>query len=392
MSSGIRRGRAGVRPLLARTGLPSLLWLLAASWLGCQHGTDGYTFESNGGTSSTGASGSTAAGSASSGGGAAILVPTPLTPPVCALPDAGTAVFADRALSSDLPARRELFTWTTAEQIQEIRAGSVLMTRTEREGLGPGYAMEALAMLGSCTTGDPADADRIALAALLSGPAFSKARYAWTEPWATRVGWPGESYGDKLVRMVLRQDAWLARYDSRRLDVIDMSNAPVALADALAHPERLAGVYFVRDGGAGGPECYGSFRGEGGNGYREFIIGNEAMIEEWSLGTPEIRSRIESDIALVQTFFERIRPCPPRADSFWNSNVVCNWANPPDATEVSAYEGSLAIPGPGYLPAAEPLVSLIEALQASLFEPDPLVVTPAPPPAQPPSLPPVPTP
>jgi len=386
MSFGTGRARAGVRPLLARTALPRLLWLLAASPLGCERGSNGYTFESNGGGSSTGASGAFG-GTVGVGAGGGLTVAIAGPEPFCQLPDAGKAVFAERALTSDAPARRELFTWTTAEQIQEIRAGSVLMTRSEREGLGPGYAMEALAMFGSCTTCDPADADRIALAALLSGPAFSKARYAWTEPWATRVGWPGESYGDQLVRMVLRQDAWLARYWSQRLDVVDMNNAPVALADVLAHPERLAGIYFVRDSGAGGPQCYGSFRGGGGNGYREFIIGNEAMIEEWSLGTPEIRSRIESDIALVQTFFERIRPCPPRADSLWNSDVVCGWASPPDMTEVSAYESSLAIPSPGYLPAAEPLASLIEALQASLFEPDPFVVTPAPPTTPPPTQP-----
>jgi hypothetical protein len=252
----------------------------------------------------------------------------------------------------------------------------VLLTRRERAEMGPGYAMEALAALG--TTTDPGfAADSVALAALLSGPQFSKARYAWPEPWATRVGWPGESYGDQLVRLVLRPEAWLARYQNGAVDVVDMNNAPVLAADALAHPERLAGVYFVRDSGAGGPGCSGSFR-RGDDGYREFIIGNESMIEEWSLGTPAIRARLETDIALVQEFFDRVRPCPPSFDPHsWNIFVVCGWSDTPQQSEIGAYEGALAIPSPNYVPQALPLAALIEALQASLFEPDPFVVTPS---------------
>jgi hypothetical protein len=320
-----------------------------------------------------------AAGGPSAGTlGAGILLAPP--EPACQLPDAGTPVFADRVLSNAAPARRELFTWTTAEQVQELRAGSVLFTRSEREGLGPGYAMLALSALASQpSSSDPAQAVSVTVASWLSGSRFTNARYAWSEPWATRVGWPGETYGDQLLRIVLREEAWLARYRDGTIDVVDMNNALVPAADVLAHPERLAGIFFVRSAQAGGPECYGSFRG-GDNGYREFIIGNEAMVEEWSLGTAEIRARLESDIALVQQFFERIRPCPVREDtSSWNVEVVCGWseiASSPPVSELEAYKAALAIPSPGYLPQAPPLATLIEALQASLFEPDPFIVTP----------------
>lgn len=306
-----------------------------------------------------------------------MLGPAPSSP-TCRLPETDAPVFAGRVVENDAPARRELFTWTTAEQAAEIRAGSVLMTRSEREGLGPGYAMEVLAELGATMPSDPLLADAAALAALLSGPAFEKARYAWSEPWATRVGWPGEDYGDQLVRLVLRPEAWLARYRAGQLDVVDMNNAPVTLADALAHPERLAGVYFVRDTSAGGPRCGGSFQG-GADGYREFIIGNEAMIEEWSLGTSEIRARLESDIALLQAFFDRIRVCPSDQNGYaWNSDVVCAWDNEPPTTysELGAYQAALAIPSLNYLPEIKALAALIEALDASLFEPDPFVVEP----------------
>jgi hypothetical protein len=290
-------------------------------------------------------------------------------------------VFAARALAHQAPARRELYTWTTAEQARELRAGSVLLTRSEREGLGPGHAMEALAARAALgETSDPTEADARALAALLSSQPFSKARYLWSEPWATRMGWPGETYGDQLVRVVLRADAWLVRYRSDQVDVVDMNNQLVSTELALAQPERVAGVYFVRDAATGGPYCGGSFGG-GDSGYREFIIGNEAMIEEWSLGTPELRARIESDIELVQAFFDRIRPCPPSQDAGnWNVSVVCGWerVQPEPATELSAYAAALAMPSPGYLPQTSSLIALLETLEASLFELDPFVVKPDP--------------
>jgi hypothetical protein len=375
MSSGTVGGRAGRRPLLARTALSCFVLLV---WLaGCGRGTHASIDASAGASGNGGSAGSNNAGSGGLSPGTGVVLPHP-----CQLPDSGEqAVFAARAVWNDAPARRELYTWTTAEQIQELRAGSVLMTRTEREGLGPGYAMEVLAELAARgETSDPVDADSRALAGLLSGAAFSKARYAWSEPWATRMGWPGETYGDQLVRLVLRPDAWLARYREGTVDVVDMNNAPVPAADVLAHPERLAGVYFVRAGAAGGPHCGGTFR-SGDDGYREFIIGNETMIEEWSLGTPEIRARIESDIELVQELFERIRPCPPSQDAHeWNLRVVCSWAyaRGEPLRELDAYEAALAMPSPGYVPAPSALVALIETLEASLFEPDPFVVEPGP--------------
>ncbi len=303
----------------------------------------------------------------------------------CEQPPTQAPLFGDSRLSNSSPARRELFTWTTVEQAAEIRAGAVLLTRTEREGLGPGYAMDVLAEQvrqapDLATAGAPSvESERTALLEWLTGPRFSKARYAWSEPWATRMGWPGETYGNQLVRILLRPEAWLARYVRGQLDVVDMRNANVPLADVLAHPERLAGVFFVKDVGAGGPSC-GSFQG-GNNGYREFIIGNEGMIEEWSLGTSELRSRLQSDIAQLETFFARARACPEVRDpKSWNAEVVCSdWkVGFAEVNEIEAYEGALAMPSPGYLPAPGPLAELIETLKADLFEPSPYVVRPAP--------------
>ena len=376
MSVGTVRAAAARRPLLARTALSSLALLLAVALVGCERAGYGVADEARAGSGGVTTNTPPSAGAGGTSGLVGLGGTSVIQPP-CQLVESGAPIFAGRGVSNLTPARRELFSWTTAEQAAEIRAGGVLMTRTEREGLGPGYAMEVLAKVanGGLPT-DPVFAAQAQLAALLSGPRFEKARYAWSEPWATRVGWPGEDYGNKLLRIMLREDAWLAVYDSGSLSVVDMSNLDVPVEDALARPERLAGVFFIQGGGDGGPECGGSFR-SGGDGYREFIIGNEAMIEEWSLGTSEIRARIEADAARVQGFFERMRPCPPTQDAHrWNLDVCCAWNHDPYDGELNAYEAALAIPSAKYLPQAAPLAALLQALEDSLFEPDPFVVEP----------------
>lgn len=380
MRHGTARATAGRRPLLARTALSSLALLVAVALVGCERPTYGVAGdEASGGSAVNTPPLGGATGVAGSGGVLIGLGGSIVLQPPCQLVETGEPVFAGSGISNRTPARRELFSWTTAEQAAEIRAGGVLMTRTEREGLGPGYAMSVLAKLAPpLPPTDPFLAAEAQLATLLSGPQFEKARYAWSEPWATRVGWPGEDYGDQLLRMVLREDAWLAVYVSGRLNVVDMNNQDVPVTEALTYPERLAGVFFINVSRDGGPDCGGSFRTPG-DGYREFIIGNESMIEEWSLGTAEIRARIEADAARVRSFFDRIRPCPPSSDArLWNMNVCCSWnGDVPRDRELGTYEAALAIPSANYLPQAAPLAALLQALDASLFEPDPFVIKPA---------------
>jgi hypothetical protein len=316
-------------------------------------------------TNSAGNGGS--AGSLATGGlaqgGTDLLVPS-IEIPECTPVEIAPPVFADQTVQSAFV--RELYSWTTEEQVSEIRAGNVLLTRSEREGLGPGYAWELLQQLAA----DTSEAGQ--LAAVLTSEAFSKGRYAWPNPWATRMGWPGETYGGNLLRLVLRQDSWLALFQHGTLSVVDASNASVPLPDALAHPERLAGFFFVKDAAVGGPHC-GSFSG-GGNFYREFIICNENMIEEWSLGTETIRQRLLDDIARLETFFARTRACPERRSAEeWNLLLGCFGQG---VGEQGQYEGALAMPSPAYLPAPAQLAALIDTLRADVFEPDPLVVKP----------------
>lgn len=303
-------------------------------------------------------------------GGSGIVVPPLVGPATCAPTPAGTRVFGDQIVRG-APFPLELYSWTTDAQVSEIRAGGVLLTRSEREGLGPGFAFELLKQLASTGSGEQEQ-----LAKLLTSAAFAKGRYAWPHPWATRLGWPGESYGNRLLRIVLRQDAWLAVFRRGRLSAIDSSNMGVSVADVLSHPERLAGLFFHKDAEVGGPSC-GTFSA-GGNGYREFIVCNETMIAEWSLGTDTIRERVQTDIARLETFLTRIRSCPERRDAgTWNLSVGCAWqAGFASDSEQGAYEGALAMPSLNYLPAPMQLATLIGTLQGDPPELEPLVVEP----------------
>jgi hypothetical protein len=206
---------------------------------------------------------------------------------------------------------------------------------------------------------------------------FAKGRYGWPEPWATRMGWPGESYGGNLLRIVLRPEAWLVVIAHGSLRVLDLQNQPIELATALASPERLGAILYNKDEFEDGPQC-GSFGG-GTGGYREFIVGNLAMVEQWSLSTQEIRDRLSANLAQLTRFFGAIRACPiPTNPDAWNVRVVCGWPFHLEApyTEISAYEAALAIPSDNYLPAPERIARMIDTLQGDLFEPDPMLVTP----------------
>jgi hypothetical protein len=306
-----------------------------------------------------------------SGTSGVIGTASPCVPP----PVTGTAVFAEQIFFKSRLARRELFSWTTDEQAAELRRDRVLFARSERPGLGPGYAFGVFAQIANDGTSPPSQ--RSMLASLLGGELFEKVRYAWSEPWATRMGWPGEDYGGNLLRIVLKPEAWVVVVENGDLSVFDLQNQSVSLNDALANPTRLGAIFYERDASAGGPSCNGSFN-FGSNGYREFIVGNLAMVEEWSLGTQYIRERLSANVQQLTTFLQRIRGCPITSSAQqWNLSVVCRWDDPlTELTELSAYEQSLAIPSDNYLAVPERIATMIETLQGDLFDPDPLVVTP----------------
>lgn len=371
-TSGRRRGGA-------RSLGPSWVSLLALTlaWLGA--GCQGQTGSTSAGTESNasggganGAGNGTLTGTTTSGGadttgtGTAIL-PTPVgnDEPCSPAADAtGVSVFAEHTFQrSQLTAeQRVLYTWTTEEQIAELRAGGPLLSRTEREGLGPGAAYEYFAQASETN----------AIAALLNQERFAPSRHAWLHPWATRMGWPGESYGNQLLKIVLKPEAWLVKVISGGFSVWDLNGNPIDEQQALDDPARIGVVYFQKDLALDGSEC-GTFGSRGKHGFREYIVNNPAMIESWSHGTTELLERLQTDIAMVKEFARRIRACPETNGwERWSGDLICNNFTRSSVTELGAYEQALALPSEYYLPQPANMVALIETLEGDLFVPEEL--------------------
>lgn len=264
-------------------------------------------------------------------------------------------------------ARRVLYSWTTPEQASQLRATPTLLTRSQRSDGTRTNVSEALLSLA---------ADDDALAAVLSEPRFQKGRFGWPSAWATLRGWPGESYGGSLIRIVLKPDAWVARLQDNRLSVVDLQNQPVSLDRALQTPERIAAVFFVNAQLSRGAQLCGTFDSCAPSAYREYFINNEAMIEEWSLATDAVLAEIDRGRAVVDKLL-RVANRFSFIDVCWFSgDALCVWQE--DGTGLppylsTAYYSALALASEYYAPSLENLTALSMALDSARFTPDPFV-------------------
>jgi hypothetical protein len=249
-------------------------------------------------------------------------------------------------------ARRELYTWTTPDQFEELRMQPFLLTRSESPVNGPALFDRRMREAAAGAVGK-----------LLGGKALSLRRFAWVAPWATHAGWEDEKYGDVLVRVVLKDDAVVGRYDGRaesRWAFQTVAGAAVSEADVLAHPERLAAVYHVWYGGDEGATDRQA------HAFREYVLCNESMIASWEIGTTAIVQRVARDrrmMARLAAAQERMRTVSPNTSAEWQTRVLGAWAGPPGSGLVAQYEAALAFVNPLYLFSAASLQAQSSALE-----------------------------
>jgi hypothetical protein len=266
-----------------------------------------------------------------------------------------TAALAPRAIFDDGDWPGTFYTWTTDEQAEELRRDRVLLRRGAADGAG----MSAYnGMLWSLYGADP-------VARLLLNPPFHLVRYAWPFPWATRLGGDDRPYGDRLVRIDLREDALLARFRSQAADPLDRwaffdrHHRRLSTEEFLARAADLAVVYHARHAPSFGLS------------FREFIVVNEAKVLEWSVGTDEINAAIDADRATIGLLARLVAEQPewsataPEAD--WNAAVVEHaWgARPPQLTPELAYAAGLAFANARYLPGTGQIDVLLRSLLAA---------------------------
>ncbi len=261
-------------------------------------------------------------------------------------------------------ARRTIYSWTTAEQVDELRADPTLLTRSTTSEGERGRAADLMALHAET---DP-------IAALLERPEYANRRFGWSNPWATLMGWEGETYGNHLLEITLREEAWVGRLiatrDGLEWSFADSQGNEVSSQQVLDTPERLAAVYFADTRDHGG--C-GTLYVAGAN-FREYFLVNEGMIERWEAYTPQVRAELERSIVAIEALLNELREaecelypgCPIR-------DLIEYWRGDTDLNSTGMlYMASLAFQNSQYQPYAENLEQLLQQLNDVPFDAEPL--------------------
>ncbi len=202
--------------------------------------------------------------------------------------------------------RSTLYTWTTAEQIDELARTKKLLTRSRSETKG--YSLFDISLRDSTLMDDP-------LAQLLQEERFAKKRFAWTNSWATIMGWKGETYGHHLIKIVLSDSAIIGKFNisetEEPLVFFDMEGRKLTANEVLKSKHRIGAIYHVNHyvGARTEWKKTGTYHGMGKREnhdarvpFREYVIVNEGMIEDWSYGTSDTENRILADVEQLERF------------------------------------------------------------------------------------------
>ena len=248
--------------------------------------------------------------------------------------------------------RSKVYTWTRADQIEALRAPAQRLLSRSRSVDGVAAAFD-----------QHLEGEAHPLARFLRTRRITR-RFAWVAPWATRMGWEGGDYGDRLIAVELREGAWMGRFfpdvedAEERWQVRDADGAIVTPERVRAHPERVGFVFHAASGEA--PD--GTRRA-----YREVVIVNEDRVQEFSLGTPEIAELLARDAAHLERLaavLEMESDARPRDVGQLTDAALERWSAQSAATTlVERYLGCLALAGTEYVPEASTVRSIAAALR-----------------------------
>jgi hypothetical protein len=196
------------------------------------------------------------------------------------------------AIDDDRPWRATLYSWTPAERAAELAQSHSILSATASSGASPSPFSRLLARLRR-RTGDVGTIAR----ALLEDPTLNHYRYAWTNGYATAMGFIGRPYGTALVRVELAPNALVLRLDpsdGRPFRLFDRDQREVSIRRFTELRSRVAAVYHVRR--------WGDVRVP----FREYVLCNPETIARWSMGTPVVREEVEREQQLVVAVLESI--------------------------------------------------------------------------------------
>lgn len=246
-------------------------------------------------------------------------------------------------------ARQELYSWTTPDQVERLRQTKTLLVATAKTRGAPSPYSRLLTRLSNGT-----GASREVAKLLSEHPGLTQRRYAWPTPFATAVPLGERSYGHALIRIVLKDESFVAKLDPLDKNVfsfVDLANNAIAITEAIAHPERIAMVFHVRR------------KPDGGSRFREYVVCNESMISSWSISTAHERAVVAENVALVSALLRS--PLVNALDKNSPLDAASTWITRTDKpTLLDAWRRSLAFDSPKYKPSPTTLEAIATSLAA----------------------------
>lgn len=226
-------------------------------------------------------------------------------PPLCTpLPDKPSM----RQIYDNDFCRNTFYSWTTEEQINDLRKTRTLLTKSKSDK--GEYSIYDVSLRDPTLRNDD-------FIQVLLEERFAKKRYAWANSFATVMGWEEENYGHHLLKIVLRDSAIIGRfkriYEKEVLGFYDLKGRKLSNDYVLKHTNRIAAIYHINSFKGSREQFHqkkvrrtsmeytSKHSNESTNiHFREFVIVNEDMILNWSYGTEEIKEEIRYEIALLK--------------------------------------------------------------------------------------------
>jgi len=275
--------------------------------------------------------------------------------------------------------RNTFYTWTTKEQIDELRKQPTLLTRSQtKKGE---LSLFDLALRDTSFNKYP-------IAKVLSQDKFKNKRFGWTNAWAIAMGWQKEQYGDQLLKITLKDDAIIGSFNQNNKEhpfaFFDMQGDSLPIDFAIKNQDKIAVMYhisnrkFKRTAPKYGKRYNSTTRHwnkfkfqEVYAEFREYVIMNEAMIKSWSYGAQDISAELNSEIAILKSLSALMKGDGWKQRAYFADEVDMAWSVKEMGyvyrySYSNMFRSATCIENDYYLLAPERINAIVERLQKNL--------------------------
>jgi hypothetical protein len=260
--------------------------------------------------------------------------------------------------------RNTFYTWTTIQQVNELSTSNSLLTRSKTDDNE--YSLFDFSLRVAALKKNP-------FTRLLKQRPFAKKRFAWTNSWATIMGWKNEMYGNQLIKIVIRNRAIVGKFNTtvsrEPFSFFNLKNEKLTTDYVLKNKNRIAVIYHLNRCEGNGMKRKQKKRKKRKTDidFREFVIINERMIKNWSYGTPVIKARMTSEIAWLkklQKYAEANRVSYRPGRDVWDNGKVAEKIS----SVIQKYNASICFRNSNYFFNGGKLQKMIMKMQMVLKE------------------------